>query len=60
MQIDTQDKAGTAIGGLMGMLQAAISGNELLATIILSFLGALVGFLSTELFKFIKRKIIKP
>jgi hypothetical protein len=52
--MDNQDKAGALIGAIMGIVH-----SDIMSTVFLSFIGALIGYVSTELFKFIKKKITK-
>lgn len=65
--MDNSHTAGTLLGAIIGFYKA-ISGISLLAfltwgtvvdTIILAFIGGVIGWCGTELMKFIKKKLQK-
>ncbi|MGD1960551.1 MAG: hypothetical protein ACFB2Y_16950 [Fulvivirga sp.] len=57
LYFDTQNKVGTSTGGFLAILRSLIESHALQETIILAACGAITGFLVTEFFKWIKRKI---
>ena len=65
--MDSQHATGTAIGGLLGFCKAIVSikffgllsWSLAFETLILASIGAVAGFLITELLKWLKKKIVE-